>query len=90
MFPVSNTTTQMTIVKLRKSFAKNILSDIGTQLISGEFQTFCNDRFKTGLRKALKDQKNKDVPMNATISRYLLTYITSIHCTTGEAPAKLM
>ncbi|KAL7293237.1 hypothetical protein TKK_0013377 [Trichogramma kaykai] len=46
--------------------------------------------FKLGLKKSLLDPQNKQVHIDTLISRYLLGYRVSPHCTTGETPAKLM
>lgn len=46
--------------------------------------------FKKSLRAALIDPKSKTTPTKVIISRYLMNYRNSTHCTTNEAPSVLM
>lgn len=46
--------------------------------------------FKKALKAALLDQRNKNVPTDVLVSRYLLNYRNAKHCTTNETPALLM
>lgn len=42
--------------------------------------------FKNGIQKACWDKGNENVTLPTIINRYLLTYRTTVHSTTGETP----
>lgn len=44
--------------------------------------------FKGGIAKAINDEKNRKYSMDSVISRFLFTYRSSIHRSTGETPYK--
>lgn len=46
--------------------------------------------FKKSLLKHVIDSQNTRVPTTTAISRFLFSYRISIHCTTGETPARRM
>ena len=46
--------------------------------------------FKNGIKKEFDDPKNVNCSMTTLMSRYLLMYRTTLHCSTGETPTKLM
>lgn len=46
--------------------------------------------FKNGIQKACNDGGNENVTLTTIINRYLLTYRTTVHSTTGETPSNLM
>nr|XP_022908875.1 uncharacterized protein K02A2.6-like [Onthophagus taurus] len=46
--------------------------------------------FKIGLKKALYDERNRNVSLLTIITRYLFAYRNTPHCVTNETPSTLM
>lgn len=46
--------------------------------------------FKSALKKMLEDPSNQSLNLLTLVSRYLFFYRSSIHCSTGETPYKLL